>query len=166
MAIPTGIPIVYKFDKNMVPIPPTRDEQTAAQVHMNGLFLEKPGVLKSALKRETEWCNRVPGYDKTMTRKFGLSPLERSLTKLQAERDLGAWAGKFVIPEVVIPCGPPETCAQERPKISTSILVLVNEIPCYNRLPLLSTFTRLLPLRETNSASSSMMLDDNMLLTR
>mmetsp|Transcript_2733 Transcript_2733/g.4968 ORF Transcript_2733/g.4968 Transcript_2733/m.4968 type:complete len:662 (-) Transcript_2733:4412-6397(-) len=96
VAIPTGIPIVYKFDKHMVPIPPTRDDQTAAQVHMNGLFLEKPGILKAALTREAEWCSRVPGYDKTMTRKFGLSPLERSLTKLQAERDLGAWAGKFV----------------------------------------------------------------------
>jgi hypothetical protein len=61
VAIPTGIPIIYKFDKDMVSIPPSTDQQTAAQVHMNGLFLEKPGLLKEALKREEEWCQKVPG---------------------------------------------------------------------------------------------------------
>ncbi len=66
VAIPTGIPIIYKFDVDMNPLPPTSgDRQTASQVHMNGLFLEKPGLLKEALN---------------------------------AERELGAWAGQFADP--------------------------------------------------------------------
>ena len=101
VAIPTGIPIIYKFDKDMKPLPPTRsgDRQTASQVHMNGLFLEKPGLLKEALIREEEWKQLVPGYDSTMARiKTPMTPLEGSLYKLQAERELGKWAGQFVDP--------------------------------------------------------------------
>ena len=55
IAIPTGIPIIYKFDKNLNPIPPSHDQKTVTQVYMNGCFLEKPGLLKQAIKREEEW---------------------------------------------------------------------------------------------------------------
>jgi 2,3-bisphosphoglycerate-dependent phosphoglycerate mutase len=103
VAIPTGIPIIYKFDKNMKPIPPSGDPQTASQVHMKGLFLEKPGLLKEALTREEEWSKQVPGYTPTMVRKSkGMTSLERSLYKLQAERELGAWAGQFVDPNAAV----------------------------------------------------------------
>lgn len=99
VAIPTGIPMVYKFDENMKPIRPQGDPQTASQVHMNGLFLEKPGLLKEALKREEEWKSQVPGYNPTMGRnKTPMTPLERSLYKLKAERELGEWAGQFFDP--------------------------------------------------------------------
>lgn len=101
VAIPTGIPIIYKFDKDLKSLPPTRsgDRQTASQVHMNGLFLEKPGLLKEALIREDEWKAKVPGYDDTMARnKAPMTPLENSLYKLAAERELGAWAKTFVDP--------------------------------------------------------------------
>jgi 2,3-bisphosphoglycerate-dependent phosphoglycerate mutase len=99
VAIPTGIPIIYKFDKDMKPIPPSGEAQTASQVHMKGLFLEKPGLLKEALKREDEWSMQVPGYNPTMARnRKAITSLERSLFKLQAERELGAWAGQFVDP--------------------------------------------------------------------
>lgn len=102
VAIPTGIPIVYKFDKSMNSIPPSGDKQTAFQVHMRGLFLEKPGLLQEALKREEEWKEHVPGYNPTMERnKTPMSPLERSLYKLKAERDLGEWAGQFFDPNVI-----------------------------------------------------------------
>jgi 2,3-bisphosphoglycerate-dependent phosphoglycerate mutase len=71
----------------------------ASQVHTNGLFLEKPGLLKEALNREAEWCLRVPGYDSTMgQKKTPMAPLEASLFKLEAERELGAWADQFVDP--------------------------------------------------------------------
>ena len=103
VAIPTGIPIIYKFDENLNSIPPEGDRQSASQVHMKGLFLEKPGLLKEALKREQEWSEQVPGYNPTMGRnKTPMTPLERSLSKLNAERELGAWAGQFIDPEAPV----------------------------------------------------------------
>jgi hypothetical protein len=70
-----------------------------SQIHTTGLFLEKPGLLKEALKREEEWSNNVPGYDNTMGRAIApISNLERSLFKLRAERELGRWAGQFIDP--------------------------------------------------------------------
>jgi len=109
VSIPTGIPIVYKFD-NIQQLTPIRSEPIANgganQVHMNGLFLEKPGLLKEALKREEEWVNRVPGYDDTMMKaKVPMTSLERSLTKLKAERELGDWAGQFIDPMDLIDDG-------------------------------------------------------------
>jgi len=102
VAIPTGIPIVYKFNncKELAPIPIQSNSETVNQIHMNGLFLEKPGLLKEALKLEVEWTNRVPGYDSTMAKsKVPTTSLERSLSKLKAEQELGEWAGKFVEPD-------------------------------------------------------------------
>lgn len=78
-------------------IPPTKEENAISQVHMNGVFLEKPGLLKEALKREDEWARAVPGYDSTMARrKRPMSNLERSLYKLNAVRELGEWANEFI----------------------------------------------------------------------
>jgi 2,3-bisphosphoglycerate-dependent phosphoglycerate mutase len=97
ISIPTGIPIIYKFDKDMKSVPPSKTERAVSQVHMNGLFLEKPGVLKEALKREDEWRQMLSGYDSTMSRhKTPMSSLERSLYKLEAERELGEWASEFI----------------------------------------------------------------------
>jgi len=63
---------------------------------MKGIFLEKPGLLKEALKLEQEWSSRVPGYDSAMAKaKNPTSALERSLNKLKAERELGQLAGQF-----------------------------------------------------------------------
>jgi len=94
VALPTGVPVIYKFDKYFQPL----DPDGPSQIHTKGLFLEKPNLLKDALTREAEWSNNVPGYDSTMTRQSrkSMSSLERSLTKLNAERELGEWAGQFV----------------------------------------------------------------------
>jgi len=82
--------------------PPSGDRQTVSQEHMNGLFLEKPGLLKEALKREEEWSKKVPGYNYTLgTKTAPLSSLERSLFKLRAERELGEWADQFVDPDAM-----------------------------------------------------------------
>lgn len=110
VAIPTGIPIVYKFNniKELVSVPtqPAAESGNTNQIHMNGLFLEKPGLLKEALKREKEWINKVPGYDSTMGRTIvPMTPLERSLSKLKAERELKEWAGKFIDPADLIDDG-------------------------------------------------------------
>jgi len=70
---------------------------TARQMHMNGLFLEKAGLLRDALQREEQWSENVPGYDSTMGRAARpMSQLERSLFKLQAERELGEWASNYI----------------------------------------------------------------------
>jgi 2,3-bisphosphoglycerate-dependent phosphoglycerate mutase len=67
---------------------------------MKGLFLEKPGLLTEALRREEEWAKQVPGYNQTLGRKKSpTSSLERSLYKLRAERELGEWASQFVDPD-------------------------------------------------------------------
>lgn len=100
VAIPTGIPVIYKFDQNMKPIKPSGGRQAASQVHMSGIFLEKPGLLKEALKREEQWISSVPGYNSTMNRRNNaMTPLERSLTKLKLEREMGKWAGQFINPD-------------------------------------------------------------------
>ena len=72
-----------------------------SQVHMNGVFLEKPGLLKEALKREAEWKQNVPGYNATISTGNALTSLELSLNKLNAYRELGEWAGQFVDPNAV-----------------------------------------------------------------
>jgi 2,3-bisphosphoglycerate-dependent phosphoglycerate mutase len=83
----------------MKTIPPSGGIQTASQVHMKGLFLEKPGLLKEALKQEELWKTQVPGYNATLGRsKSPMTSLERSLFKLRAERELGEWAGQFIDP--------------------------------------------------------------------
>jgi len=96
VAIPTGIPIVYKFDTNTNPM--KQDEgKYLSQRHMKGVFLEKPGTLKEAIKREREWIDNVPGYSKTMSRSnTAMTPVERALSKLKAEKELGKWAGQFI----------------------------------------------------------------------
>jgi hypothetical protein len=101
VAVPTGIPIVYKFDIDangkLQPCPPSKEENSVSQIHMNGKFLEKPGLLKEALKREEEWSKSVPGYEGTMSRHMRpMTALERSLYKLEAERELGKWASEFI----------------------------------------------------------------------
>lgn len=82
------------------------DQDGPSQVHTKGLFLEKPGLLKDALEREVEWANNVPGYDSTMKRQGKvMSSLERSLSKLNAERELGEWAGQFIDPDAQVDDG-------------------------------------------------------------
>jgi 2,3-bisphosphoglycerate-dependent phosphoglycerate mutase len=44
IAIPTGIPIIYNFDGDLNPISPSVEQGTVSQVHMSGVFLEKPGA--------------------------------------------------------------------------------------------------------------------------
>jgi bisphosphoglycerate-dependent phosphoglycerate mutase family 1 len=102
ISIPTGIPIVYKFDHNMKPVAPSAGLQDS-QNKMQGLFLEKPGLLKEALKQEELWKKQVPGYNATFSRnKIPMTSLERSLYKLRAERELGKWAGQFIDPNAPV----------------------------------------------------------------
>lgn len=68
----------------MKPLPP--DEGKISQAHTSGIFLEKPGLLKEALKRTEEWDNVVPGFlDQPAT---PLPPKLRENTVLEALLEL------------------------------------------------------------------------------
>lgn len=100
VGLPTGIPVIYKFDQNLRPIPQVAVGKSANQMHMTGIFLEKPGQLKVALKREREWIALEPNYNSTMVRnKRPMTALERSLYKLQAETELSQWASAETMEE-------------------------------------------------------------------
>jgi len=85
VSMPGGIPFVYKFDSDMKPLPPA--EGKMSQAHTSGIFLEKPGLLKEALKRNKEWDSSVPGsFGVTVEVKGRVGTLEESLLKLKEEQ--------------------------------------------------------------------------------
>jgi 2,3-bisphosphoglycerate-dependent phosphoglycerate mutase len=86
VSMPGGIPFVYKFDSKMNPLPPP--EGKISQAHTSGIFLEKPGLLKEALKRSEKHDSAVPGLnvpDESLKVKR-VSTLEESLLKLKEEK--------------------------------------------------------------------------------
>ena len=99
VAIPTGIPLVYKFDQGLKPVSQPGCEE---ELGLRGVFLEERGLLRAALEAESEWAERVPGYEDTMQSRRGgrggdleLTPYLRSLSKLNAERELEQWSRKI-----------------------------------------------------------------------
>eukprot|EP00956_Cyclotella_meneghiniana_P003443 scaffold4177_cov86-Cyclotella_meneghiniana.AAC.7 len=88
VSMPGGIPFVYKFDNNMKPLPP--EEGKISQAHTYGVFLEKPGLLKEALKRNKQYNEVVPGSygqvvsSESLTRS---TTLEKALLKLKEDKD-------------------------------------------------------------------------------
>lgn len=73
----------------MKPLPPP--EGKISQAHTSGIFLEKPGLLKEALKRNEKWDNVVPGteYGEPVQVKPRVNTLEDSLLKLKEEQQGG-----------------------------------------------------------------------------
>lgn len=71
----------------MKPLPP--EEGKLSQAHTSGVFLEKPGLLKKALKRNQEWNQVVPGSFGQILSSDSLTrstTLEKSLLKLREEQ--------------------------------------------------------------------------------
>ena len=58
VGIPAGIPLVFKFDTNMMPVRHNRSEYP-----LSGEFLEKKDLLLNALAMERELSSKIPGYD-------------------------------------------------------------------------------------------------------
>ena len=87
IGIPNGIPLVYKFDKDMKPI-----VQHKAVPPLSGAYLEKRGLLREALAREEELATHVEGYEERVGKGYyNASPsaqLVKSLTKLEQQRKL------------------------------------------------------------------------------
>lgn len=90
ISMPNGVPFVYRFDEEMNPIKPGKDSLT--QVLASGTFLEKPGLLKKALKRQEDWAKLVPGFDSSEvdTGAKRVTTLEKSLLKLRNEQTVEA----------------------------------------------------------------------------
>ena len=74
----------------MKPLPPP--EGKISQAHTSGIFLEKPGLLKEALKRNEKWDKVVPGteYGEPVQVKPRVNTLEDSLLKLKEEQQGGS----------------------------------------------------------------------------
>jgi hypothetical protein len=112
VSMPSGIPFVYKvrgscsiayphpssiresnttpftlikFDSEMKPLPAAAGK--ISQAHTSGIFLEKPGLLKEALRRDEEYKGVVPGsYGQASMHVQRVSTLEKSLLKLKEEQ--------------------------------------------------------------------------------
>jgi len=85
VAIPNGVPFVYRFDKDMNPIEPA--EGSLSQLHTSAMYLEKPGLLQKALKKEEVWMSSIPGLDGAHVRKRAAT-MEESLHRLRMEQSL------------------------------------------------------------------------------
>ena len=85
VSIPNGVPFVYRFDYDMNPIEPS--EGSLSQEHTSATFLEKPGLLQEALKKEEAWMSTIPGIDATHVTKRS-STMEQALLKLRLEQSL------------------------------------------------------------------------------
>jgi hypothetical protein len=70
----------------MKPLPPAAGK--ISQAHTSGVFLEKPGLLREALRRTEEWTSVVPGGGggQTSAHVQRVSTLEKSLLKLREEQ--------------------------------------------------------------------------------
>jgi len=84
VTMPGAIPVLYKFDDNMKPIPP--DEKSLSQIHTSGVFLEKPGLLEKALEQQSKWEGQA--WLGAAERKKRSTTVEESLTKLRGEKAL------------------------------------------------------------------------------
>lgn len=93
ITIPSGMPIVYKFDQGMKVVAPT--DPSLSQVHTSGTFLEKPGRLKEAFEKHTTWSDL---FDIEGGTKKRVSTLERSLEHLRrGEEYLGGASRKATV---------------------------------------------------------------------
>jgi hypothetical protein len=89
VSMPAGIPFVYKFDSNMKPLPPKKGK--LSQAHTSGIFLEKPGLLKEALKKTEEWNEVVPGnFGQKVGTVNRVSTLENALLKLKEDQTMSS----------------------------------------------------------------------------
>jgi 2,3-bisphosphoglycerate-dependent phosphoglycerate mutase len=116
IGIPNGIPLVYKFDRNLKPI-----AHKNSQHPLRGIWLEKKGLLKKALDREAELAEEIHGYETI------------SLSK-DMKHVKGFYNPTGVSPLVVEPPLPSETISTNNaplifPKSAASSPILVSSVP-------------------------------------
>lgn len=74
VSIPNGIPLVYKFDREMNPIVHRKSVKP-----LSGIYLEKEGALRQALEQEDRLATHILGYDNAVNDASAL-PVEESTT--------------------------------------------------------------------------------------
>eukprot|EP00607_Mallomonas_marina_P000688 CAMPEP_0182430730 /NCGR_PEP_ID=MMETSP1167-20130531/42895_1 /TAXON_ID=2988 /ORGANISM="Mallomonas Sp, Strain CCMP3275" /LENGTH=175 /DNA_ID=CAMNT_0024616153 /DNA_START=15 /DNA_END=538 /DNA_ORIENTATION=- len=116
VGIPNGIPLVYKFDKDMNPIP-----QEMAVHPLTGVFLEKKGLLRAALAKEMELAHHVPGY--TLSKAGPIDPKLRSLALLDLEKKLVQLAAGQTVAseEPVVPVSSPSRAQQRAERVAEGL---------------------------------------------
>ncbi len=72
----------------MKPLPPEKGK--ISQAHTSGVFLEKPGLLKEALRRSEEWNQVIPGSYGQKFETSRVTTLEKSLLKLKEDQEAEA----------------------------------------------------------------------------
>ena len=87
--LPTAIPFVYKFDEQMNPIKPREGSRTLSNI--SGVFLEKPGLVETALKEEEEIKGKGLGLTTNDHIQMSyetnrISTVQQSLLKLKEEQ--------------------------------------------------------------------------------
>jgi len=134
VAIPTGIPIVYKFNGRMVAVE-DEDEEGNEGLNMTGVFegiverkvkgqfLEKPGLLREAFLREQQWQSQVPGWESIPKKSIStISKMEQSLLTLQKEKK--SFKGSFE--EFVVAGGPLASDGADGAATAASIVPIPN----------------------------------------
>lgn len=91
VSFPVGIPCVYKFDACMNPLVPTDDN--LKQIHTNGIFVEKPDLLKKAMQNLKEE-DEVPGSRDIYLGQNMKRNIIVEKTLLRLEQDKGGWERK------------------------------------------------------------------------
>lgn len=79
----------------MKPLPPEKGK--ISQAHTSGIFLEKPGLLKEALKRSEASRTFIPGSSGQVVETTRVTTLEKSLLKLKEEQSAEARVGDRMI---------------------------------------------------------------------
>lgn len=82
---PNGVPCVYRFDENITPIEPS--EGSLSQLHTSAMFLEKPGLLNEAMKRQEVWSDAFSNLEGIHVTKR-TTTVEDALMKLRIEQSL------------------------------------------------------------------------------
>lgn len=88
VSFPKGIPVVYKFDKSMLPIKPEGKDALLLNTSTSGYFLENPELLQKALKITKEWEEDVPGSQgRNLNILKRMNTVEQSLLQLRSEQE-------------------------------------------------------------------------------
>ena len=85
LSIPKGVPLVYRFDKDMEPL--VSDDYPGLS-HASGAFLEKPGRISELLHVQQQWKSDVGFQQQQSDKKRRQTTLEASLQQLRREQNL------------------------------------------------------------------------------
>ena len=113
VAVPTGIPIIYKFDLNLNPIHDA--DETNSDLNMTGafegivaknvrgLFLEKPGLLREALQREQVRSDKKRSGERSESSRPPITITNNPSTRRFAPRPFPRRNGRTTFQDTTLP---------------------------------------------------------------